>query len=97
MKTIKVIHNQLSLEFFNTKICGQGMEYVGVLWHCLVSLLTQSFPSRGPRCDVMMSFYDEFSLMTNKVQKNSNQILEGKVHCKNVIGIEIPTVKLQEN
>jgi hypothetical protein len=48
-------------------------------------------------CDVMMSFYDEFSLMTNKVQKNSNQILEGKVHCKNVIGIEIPTVKLQEN
>jgi hypothetical protein len=35
--------------------------------------------------------------MTNRVQKNINQSSEGKVHCRNTIGIEIPTVKLQKN
>jgi hypothetical protein len=45
----------------------------------------------------MTSFYDVLSLMKNRAWKNINQILEGKGHCINAIGIEIHTTKLQKN
>jgi hypothetical protein len=33
----------------------------------------------------------------NRVHKNINRSSEGREHCKNAIGIEIPTIKLQKN
>jgi hypothetical protein len=34
-----VLQDQVPLKLFNTQIYVQGMEYVGVLYHCLVPLL----------------------------------------------------------
>jgi hypothetical protein len=45
MYTIVVLQNQVFLRVFNTHICVQGMEDVGVLRHHLVSLLVWSCPS----------------------------------------------------
>jgi hypothetical protein len=40
MYATMVLQNQVSLRFINTQLCTQGMEYVVVLWHHLVSFLT---------------------------------------------------------
>jgi hypothetical protein len=48
MYATTVLHDQVSLKVFNTQLCVQGMEDVGVLWHHLISLLTQSCPYHVP-------------------------------------------------
>jgi hypothetical protein len=67
MHTTAVLENHMSLRIFDAHLGVQGMEDIGELWNCLVSLLLQC----GPSCIQVVITSNMVVLFFNSIPKRT--------------------------